>query len=104
MIKGKEQLRYFSPVSRPDDHGRIELVLRYESHGLVSNYFKAMKPGQSVRNNNNNKYFSFGHEITENIIINSVFTGLCGYLSQGTRWSSRGLAEVWSTRGACWKR
>ncbi|CAL4065939.1 unnamed protein product, partial [Meganyctiphanes norvegica] len=47
-VKGKEQIRYFSPVSRPDDYGRIELVLRFETHGLMSQYFKALKPGDEV--------------------------------------------------------
>ncbi|XP_042888985.1 uncharacterized protein LOC122264253 [Penaeus japonicus] len=47
-IKGKEHQRYFSPVSRPDDFGRIELVLRFESQGLMSQHFKALKPGDEV--------------------------------------------------------
>nr|XP_027230665.1 uncharacterized protein LOC113822330 [Penaeus vannamei] len=47
-FKGKEQERYFSPVSRPDDFGRIELVLRFESQGLMSQHFKALKPGDKV--------------------------------------------------------
>lgn len=47
-IKGKEHLRYFSPVSRPNDYGRIELVLRFETQGLISQHFKALKPGDKV--------------------------------------------------------
>lgn len=44
-IKGKEHLRYFSPVSCPDDFGIIELVLRFETQGIMSQHFKALKPG-----------------------------------------------------------
>jgi len=47
-IKGKMQTRYFSPVSRPNDYGRIELVLRFETQGLMSQFFKALKPGDEV--------------------------------------------------------
>lgn len=47
-IKGKEQLRYFSPVSCPDDFGSIELVLRFETQGIMSQHFKALKPGDKV--------------------------------------------------------
>ncbi|XP_042888990.1 uncharacterized protein LOC122264255 isoform X2 [Penaeus japonicus] len=47
-FKGKEQERYFSPVSRPDDFGRIELVLRFESHGLMSQHFQTLRPGDEV--------------------------------------------------------
>ncbi|XP_047477887.1 NADH-cytochrome b5 reductase 1-like isoform X2 [Penaeus chinensis] len=47
-LKGIEQERYFSPVSRPDDFGRIELVLRFESQGLMSQHFKALKSGDQV--------------------------------------------------------
>ncbi|XP_042236428.1 uncharacterized protein LOC121875790 [Homarus americanus] len=46
--KGKQHLRYFSPVSRPNDYGRIELVLRYETQGIISNHFKALQPGDKV--------------------------------------------------------
>ena len=42
---GKEQVRYLSPVSRPDDFGRIELVLKLETHGVVSQHFQSLKPG-----------------------------------------------------------
>ncbi|XP_068236111.1 uncharacterized protein [Palaemon carinicauda] len=47
-IKGKDQTRYFSPVSRPDDFGKIELVLRFETQGLISQHFKALKPGDKI--------------------------------------------------------
>ncbi|XP_042238822.1 uncharacterized protein LOC121877242 [Homarus americanus] len=47
-IKGKEQLRYFSPVSCPTDYGCIELVLRFETQGLISRHFQALKPGDKV--------------------------------------------------------
>lgn len=47
-INGKEHLRYFSPVSPPDDFGIIELVLRFEKQGIMSQHFKALKPGDKV--------------------------------------------------------
>ncbi|KAG7159536.1 Oxidoreductase FAD-binding and C-terminal Acyl-CoA dehydrogenase domains-containing protein [Homarus americanus] len=47
-IKGKEQLRYFSPVSCPTDYGCIELVLRFETQGLISRHFQALKPGKRI--------------------------------------------------------
>ncbi|XP_076065562.1 uncharacterized protein LOC143039423 [Oratosquilla oratoria] len=47
-INGKYQERYFSPVSQPDDFGRIELVLRFETQGLMSQYFKGLSPGDKV--------------------------------------------------------
>lgn len=47
-VKGKDQIRYFSPVSRPDDFGKIELVLRFETQGLLSQHFKALEPGDKV--------------------------------------------------------
>ncbi|XP_045595176.2 uncharacterized protein [Procambarus clarkii] len=47
-INGKEHLRYFSPVSCPNDFGHIELVLRFETQGLVSRHFQALKPGDQV--------------------------------------------------------
>ncbi|XP_047469723.1 complex I assembly factor ACAD9, mitochondrial-like [Penaeus chinensis] len=47
-VDGKHHLRYFSPVSRPQDFGRVELVLRFESQGIVSNFFKALQLGEKV--------------------------------------------------------
>ncbi|XP_076065564.1 uncharacterized protein LOC143039424 [Oratosquilla oratoria] len=47
-INGKNQERYFSPVSKPDDFGKIELVLRFETQGLISQYFKGLNPGDKV--------------------------------------------------------
>lgn len=48
MIDGRSQLRYFSPVSRPDDIGIIELVMRFETTGLMSQHFQNLKPGDAV--------------------------------------------------------
>lgn len=45
VINGKEHMRYFSPVSPPDEFGIIELVLRFENQGIMSQHFKALKPG-----------------------------------------------------------
>ncbi|XP_063848799.1 uncharacterized protein LOC135093450 [Scylla paramamosain] len=44
IISGKEHVRYFSSVSPPDEFGVIEIVLRFESHGIMSQHFKALKP------------------------------------------------------------
>ena len=38
--------RYFSPVSATDDYGRIDLVMRFESHGQLSKRFRALRPGE----------------------------------------------------------
>lgn len=48
VINGKEHMRYFSPVSPPDEFGVIELVLRFENQGIMSQHFKALKPGDKV--------------------------------------------------------
>ncbi|XP_042866548.1 inducible nitrate reductase [NADH] 1-like isoform X2 [Penaeus japonicus] len=47
-IDGKEHRRYFSPVSRPSDFGRLELVLRFESSGVMSKAFQDLKPGDQL--------------------------------------------------------
>lgn len=46
MAAGKEHLRYFSPISRPDDYGHLEVVLKYETQGILSSFFKSLKPGE----------------------------------------------------------
>lgn len=40
--------RYFSPVNATTDFGRINLVLKFESHGQLSQRFKALSPGDLV--------------------------------------------------------
>lgn len=47
-VSGKHYLRYFSPVSRPDDYGRLEVVLKYETQGILSTFFKDLQPGSTV--------------------------------------------------------
>ncbi|XP_069999966.1 uncharacterized protein [Penaeus vannamei] len=47
-VAGKEHLRYFSPVSRPDDFGRIELVLKFETQGVMSRFFQDLKSGDQI--------------------------------------------------------
>lgn len=39
--------RYFSPVSATKDFGRIDLVMRFESHGQLSQRFQALIPGKT---------------------------------------------------------
>ena len=41
------QTRYFSPISKPEAN-YIELVLRFESSGLLSQHFRSLKPGDEV--------------------------------------------------------
>ncbi|KAK8392048.1 hypothetical protein O3P69_017575 [Scylla paramamosain] len=48
IISDKEHVRYFSSVSPPDEFGVIEIVLRFESHGIMSQHFKALKPGDRM--------------------------------------------------------
>ena len=45
-IDGKDHIRYFSPVSKPDDFGKIELVMKFETHGILSKHFKALNIGK----------------------------------------------------------
>ncbi|XP_076043887.1 uncharacterized protein LOC143026975 [Oratosquilla oratoria] len=47
-VDGRNQERYLSPISRPCDFGIIEVVLRFETHGLLSQHFKALKPGDQI--------------------------------------------------------
>ena len=39
--------RYFSPVSATNDYGRIDLVMKFESHGQLSKRFRALNPGET---------------------------------------------------------
>lgn len=41
-------MRYFSPVSSPDDFGRLELVVKYETQGIISNHLKNLQPGEKL--------------------------------------------------------
>ena len=41
-----EQSRYFSPVSATANGSELEILLRFESHGAISDYFKNMKIGE----------------------------------------------------------
>ena len=38
--------RYFSPVSATANGSELEILLRFESHGAISDYFKNMKIGE----------------------------------------------------------
>ncbi|XP_018011435.1 probable acyl-CoA dehydrogenase fadE25 [Hyalella azteca] len=40
--------RFFSPASPPSDASGIEIVVRYESHGVVSDRFRNMRVGSSI--------------------------------------------------------
>ena len=33
-------------MSRPDDFGRLEVVLKYETQGILSTFFKSLQPGE----------------------------------------------------------
>ncbi|XP_064116416.1 uncharacterized protein LOC135222153 isoform X2 [Macrobrachium nipponense] len=45
---GRDHIRYFSPVSCPDDYGHIDLVMKFETQGIMSKYFSSLKPGDAV--------------------------------------------------------
>uniref|UniRef100_A0A6A7FXG2 Acyl-CoA dehydrogenase fadE25 n=1 Tax=Hirondellea gigas TaxID=1518452 RepID=A0A6A7FXG2_9CRUS len=47
-IAGKKHLRYFSPISKPNDFGQIELALRFETHGIISQFFQNLKVGSEM--------------------------------------------------------
>ncbi|KAF0298302.1 NADH-cytochrome b5 reductase 1 [Amphibalanus amphitrite] len=42
------QERYFSPVSRPDQPDELEIIIRFETTGILSQHFKQLKPGDTV--------------------------------------------------------
>jgi cytochrome-b5 reductase len=49
MIQGKETIRYYSPISRPDDNGLIELLIKVDANGgLMSNYLDNLQPGDTL--------------------------------------------------------
>jgi NAD(P)H-flavin reductase len=48
VVDGKPQTRYFSPTSPPQHVGRVELVMRFETSGIMSKFFVNLKPGESV--------------------------------------------------------
>lgn len=39
--------RYFSPVSSTNTFGRVDLVMKFESHGEMSRRFQALSPGRT---------------------------------------------------------
>jgi len=47
-IKGAKHTRYFSPVSKPDDFGKVEVVIRYETSGVMSHFFKSLTKGDQL--------------------------------------------------------
>ncbi|XP_037085486.1 probable acyl-CoA dehydrogenase YngJ [Pollicipes pollicipes] len=42
------QERYFSPVSRPDEPDRLQLVIKFETAGILSHHFQQLEPGDSI--------------------------------------------------------
>ena len=56
MLNEHAHERYFSPVSRPNDFGQLELVLKFETAGVISNFFKSMKPGMFIIESNNRNH------------------------------------------------
>ncbi|KAL7646718.1 UNVERIFIED_CONTAM: hypothetical protein RMT77_001971 [Armadillidium vulgare] len=47
-IDGKNQFRYLSPVSSPNNFGKIEFVIKFETQGIISNFFRSLKSGDKV--------------------------------------------------------
>jgi len=50
VIDGKECVRYYSPISRPDDLGHIDLLLKVDAGagGCMTTHVAALKPGQTL--------------------------------------------------------
>ena len=46
--------RYFSPVSATNNYGRVDLVMKFESHGQLSQRFRQLNPGKL---NNYDQYY-----------------------------------------------
>lgn len=47
-VNGKMSERYMSPMSKPDDYGMVELGIRFESHGVLSNALRNLKEGETI--------------------------------------------------------
>eukprot|EP00123_Amoebidium_parasiticum_P017445 comp23856_c0_seq1/m.41714 comp23856_c0_seq1/g.41714 ORF comp23856_c0_seq1/g.41714 comp23856_c0_seq1/m.41714 type:complete len:817 (-) comp23856_c0_seq1:529-2979(-) len=47
-INGEEIVRYYSPVSRADDLGHIDMVIKTDTGGALTAYMDAMKPGDTL--------------------------------------------------------
>ena len=45
MIDGKAVVRYYSPLSRPDDLGHIDLLIKVDDYGLMSHFLAGLKYG-----------------------------------------------------------
>jgi len=48
-LDGKETLRYYSPMSRPDDLGHIDLLMKVDaSGGAMTTHVNSLKPGDTL--------------------------------------------------------
>ncbi|CCD24836.1 cytochrome-b5 reductase NDAI_0E00200 [Naumovozyma dairenensis CBS 421] len=48
FIDGKEEIRYYNPISSKLDKGYFDLLIKSYADGKVSKYFAGLKPGESV--------------------------------------------------------
>lgn len=48
VLEGQETLRYYSPISRPNDPGVIELLIKCEDSGHMSVHLSNLKPGDTL--------------------------------------------------------
>ena len=46
--KETECIRYYSPISRPEDKGLIDLLIKVDATGCMSHYLNGLKPGQTI--------------------------------------------------------
>ncbi|QPG74978.1 hypothetical protein FOA43_002317 [Brettanomyces nanus] len=47
-INGKEEIRYYTPISNQFDKGFFDIMVKSYTDGTVSRYFAGLKPGQTV--------------------------------------------------------
>ncbi|KAJ3366529.1 NADH-cytochrome b5 reductase [Allomyces javanicus] len=47
-INGEQIVRYYSPISRPDNLGHIDLLIKVDDHGSMSHHIATMRPGKDA--------------------------------------------------------
>jgi len=47
-LKGEETVRYYSPISRGNDPGVLELLIKCEDNGTMSSFLGSLKPGDTL--------------------------------------------------------
>jgi len=48
LINDKEIVRFYSPISRPDDLGHIDLLIKVDDNGVMSHKLDNLRPGDTL--------------------------------------------------------